>query len=44
MLESKDIYFIWIIILRLTTGVFKWSKDYLSAVVNFDEAGKDILL
>lgn len=29
---------------ELTTGVFKWSKDYLSAVVNFDEAVKNFKL
>ena len=25
---------------RITTGVFKWSKDYNAGVMHFDDAGK----
>ena len=29
---------------RLKTGLLKWNKDYASAAMNFDEAGRVILL
>lgn len=38
-LEKYTSFQIKIHLFSLKTGLFKWSKDYVSAAYNFDEAG-----